>query len=169
MTCATSSQQFLVSLSKALASYHVDTPLDLAGRNGRILLVGNGGSAAIASHIANDLVKAERAAAALVDPAILTCLANDYGYDEAFAHQVRVQGRSGDLLVAISSSGRSLNIRNAVYAARKSGLAVATLSGFAPENPLRTMGDHNYWVDSSNYGVVECAHLAILHSIAKPT
>jgi D-sedoheptulose 7-phosphate isomerase len=72
-------------------------------------------------------------------------------------------------VVAISSSGKSLNIVQAAYAAREAGARLITLSGFDAMNPLRQLGEHNYYVPSFNYGIVEIAHLAILHSLAKPS
>jgi D-sedoheptulose 7-phosphate isomerase len=104
-------------------------------------------------------------ALALNDAANITCLANDYGYKEVFAKQVEWHARHGDLLVAISSSGRSANIIEAVVAARERGCGVVTFSGFAPDNPLRAMGDVNFYVRSEAYGVVEVAHHALLHAI----
>ncbi len=72
---------------------------------------------------------------------------------------------SGDLLIAITSSGRSQNILNAVRAARNAGCRVITLSGFRPDNPLRGLGNLNLYVASQEYGFVEVGHLAILHGI----
>ena len=134
----------------------------------RVLLCGNGGSAAVAIHIANDLVKQGKSAIALTDPSVMSCLANDNGWDRVFADQVHAHARPGDQVVLISSSGRSLNVRNAAYAAREAGATPITLTGFEALNPLRQLGDHNYYVPSFNYGIVECAHLAVLHSLAKP-
>lgn len=134
-----------------------------------MILVGNGGSAAVAAHIANDLVKAGTAALSLTDAPTLTCLSNDFGYVEAYAYQVNVHARKGDKVVCISSSGMSKNILMAAQLARGLGAAVITLSGFSPRNRLRKLGQHNYYVPSEEYGIVEVAHLAILHSIAKPT
>jgi D-sedoheptulose 7-phosphate isomerase len=139
------------------------------GSQSKAWLVGNGGSAAVASHIANDLVKMGKGAIALVDPPTLTCQANDEGWDEAFAKQISVHARAGDQVICISSSGKSENILNAAYAARHACRAyVITLSGFEATNPLRSLGDHNYYVPSLNYGIVEVCHLAILHGIVKP-
>ncbi|WP_083897173.1 SIS domain-containing protein [Azospirillum sp. B506] len=132
-----------------------------------IYIVGNGGSASIASHIANDFVNgAQLRAITLHDSSVLTCMANDYGYENGYARQVKVMGRPGDVLLAISSSGNSKNIHNSVYAARDAGIAVFTLSGFSDDNPLRGMGDLNIWVQSCDYGMVEIAHLFILHNWA---
>lgn len=131
---------------------------------GRLLFVGNGGSAAIASHMATDYSKnGLMRASAFNDPAVLTCLANDLGYENVFSFQLDQQARREDCLIAVSSSGRSANILNAVAAARRAGCAVVTLSGFKPDNPLRALGDLNFYVPSEEYGFVELLHLCILH------
>jgi D-sedoheptulose 7-phosphate isomerase len=104
-------------------------------------------------------------AVALVDPPTLSANANDFGWEEGFARQLEVMAKEGDLLIAISSSGESENILNAVF---KHKNKLLTLSGFRPDNPLRMLGNVNLWVDSENYGVVEVAHLALLHEIVKP-
>lgn len=131
-----------------------------------IHLVGNGGSAAIASHIATDLCKnGGIRARAHNDAAMVTCLANDYSYEEAFSRQIALHARPGDLLIAISSSGRSRSITNAVAAARAARCRIVTMSGFSDDNPLRTMGDLNAYVPNSEYGFVEIAHLALCHAV----
>lgn len=131
-----------------------------------ILFIGNGGSAGITSHMAIDFSKCgDMRATCFNDGSALTCLGNDLGYDQVFAHPVRMHGRPGDLLVAISSSGRSPNILNGVSAGRERGLKILTLSGFAPDNPLRAMGDVNLYVESSVYGFVEVTHMALLHAV----
>jgi len=132
----------------------------------RILFVGNGGSAGIASHLAIDYSKnGGFPALAFNDGAALTCLGNDFGYEFVFSKQVEQHGRPGDLLVAISSSGNSQNILNAVVAARDVGMHVVTLSGFSPDNKLRKMGDVNFYVPNGLYGFVEISHLAICHAL----
>lgn len=133
---------------------------------GKLLFVGNGGSSTIASHLAIDYTKeGTLPALTLSDGAALTCLGNDLGYEQVFAYQIRAHGRPSDLLFAISSSGRSPNILNAVAAARDQGMGVVTLSGFAPDNALRQSGDVNFYVASDQYGMVEISHLAICHAI----
>jgi D-sedoheptulose 7-phosphate isomerase len=135
-------------------------------RGNKIMLIGNGGSAAIASHLATDFARTVGLRAqSLNDPAILTCLGNDFGYDSVFAKQMEFHAREGDLLIAISSSGRSQNILSAVAGARAGRCGVVTFSGFAPDNALRRSGDVNYYVASSAYGFVEIAHLALCHAI----
>jgi D-sedoheptulose 7-phosphate isomerase len=133
---------------------------------GRHYFIGNGGSAAIASHMAVDWTKnGGKEAIAFNDASALTCVANDYGYEQVFSKQIEWHAKPGDILVAISSSGRSVNIINAVIEARSRGIPVVTLSGFTPDNPLREMGQVNFWIDSKDYGIVELSHAAILHSM----
>lgn len=132
----------------------------------KVILIGNGGSAVIASHEAIELLKnGGIRALALNDGAALTALANDLGYANVFAEQLRVLGKPGDMLVAISSSGQSTNILKAVEVARSIGMSIATFSGFRPSNLLREQGDVNFYVDSDQYGFVEIAHHALVQAI----
>jgi D-sedoheptulose 7-phosphate isomerase len=132
----------------------------------KLIFVGNGGSAAIASHMATDYSKnGDVRAMALNDTSMLTCLGNDLGYDRVFAKQLELYARPDDLVIAISSSGRSANILNAVKAARSAKCAVVTFSGFTADNPLRRLGDINFYVASDSYGFVEIGHLTICHAI----
>ena len=126
---------------------------------GRIVLVGNGGSAAIASHLATDLSKAGGVPAICFnDAGQITCLANDYGFENWIAHALRLNCRASDSLVAISSSGRSANILKAVAAARRLEMKVVTLSGMEADNPLRHLGDVNLWINSKAYNIIESTH-----------
>jgi D-sedoheptulose 7-phosphate isomerase len=139
----------------------------LRDRKNRVYVVGNGGSAGIASHAVTDFLNVGRLrAATLHDPSLLTCMANDYGYETAFANMLKVLAGRDDVLIAISSSGKSMNIRNAVDAMRSLGGTCITLSGFDSGNPLRAMGELNFWLDSNDYGMVEIGHQFILHNIA---
>ena len=132
----------------------------------KLIFVGNGGSAAIASHMATDYSKnGDVRAMALNDTSMLTCLANDLGHDRIFAKQIELYAHEGDLVIAISSSGRSANILNAVKAARAAKCMIITFSGFSPDNPLRRLGDINFYVDSDRYGFVEISHLTICHAV----
>lgn len=132
----------------------------------KLMFIGNGGSAGIASHMAIDYSKnGGLRSLAFNDGAALTCLGNDFGYDQVFAKQVEMHGHSGDVLVAISSSGRSPNILNAVSAARAGRIFVATLSGFDADNPLRRVGDVNLYLASHEYGFVEIGHAALCHAV----
>lgn len=131
-----------------------------------IYFIGNGGSASIASHMAIDWMKnGGFASTCFNDGASLTCLANDLGFEQVFALPLSRQARPGDLLIAISSSGKSANILAAVATARNAGATVMTLSGFLPGNPLRQKGDMNFYVPNRLYGFVELAHLCVCHAI----
>jgi D-sedoheptulose 7-phosphate isomerase len=132
----------------------------------KVMFVGNGGSAAIASHQATDYLKnGGMKAIAFNDAALLTCLANDLGYERVFEKQIEMLADRGDVLIAISSSGKSENILRAAAAAREAGCRVVTMSGFAQDNPLRMRGEINFYVPSQSYGFVEITHLALCHSI----
>jgi D-sedoheptulose 7-phosphate isomerase len=132
----------------------------------KLMFIGNGGSAGICSHMAIDFLKnGGMRSTAFSDAAALTCLSNDLGFEQVYAKQVEMHARQGDVLIAISSSGRSQNILNAVSAAKSAGASVISLSGFSFENPLRRLGDLNFFVPSAEYGFVELAHSALLHSI----
>ena len=145
----------------------LDMLRDLRGRNGNLYLIGNGGSAAVASHSVTDFVNVGQIrATTLYDVSLFTCMANDFGYEYAFARILSTLARPGDALIAISSSGKSPNIRNAAAKVRELGGAVITLSGFAPDNQLRSLGDLNIWLDSRDYGMVEIGHQFVLHNVA---
>lgn len=132
-----------------------------------VYVIGNGGSAGVASHAVIDLVNVGKLRAfTLHEPAMLTCMANDYGYEQAFARILAQIAKPGDILIAISSSGNSENIRNAAAQMTNSGGTVITLSGFAGDNPLRSLGDINIWLDSRDYGLVEIGHQFILHNMS---
>ena len=125
----------------------------------KIILVGNGGSAAMASHVAVDFTKAVGIRAINFNEAdLITCFANDYGYENWVANALEVYADQGDLVILISSSGKSQNILNAADKAKNMGLSVITLSGFLSDNPLRKLGDLNLWVDSTEYNIVEMTH-----------
>ena len=101
----------------------------------------------------------------LYDNSVTTCMGNDYGYEYIFSRPLEFLGNKGDLLVAISSSGNSQNIVNAVQVARKKDMEVLTLSGFRKENRIIGMGVYNIYVPVSHYGMVESIHNLILQQI----
>lgn len=139
----------------------------MRGKNGSVYVIGNGGSAAVASHAVIDLINvAKLRAFTLHEPSVLTCIVNDYGYENAYSRLLAHMARPEDILIAISSSGRSMNIRNAATQVVNNGGSVITLSGFLHDNPLRSMGDINIWLDISDYGLVEIGHQFILHNMS---
>jgi D-sedoheptulose 7-phosphate isomerase len=125
----------------------------------KVIVVGNGGSAAMASHVAVDFTKAARIRAINFNEAdLITCFANDYGYENWVAQALNAYADAGDLAILISSSGKSQNIINGAKKAKNMGLSVITVSGFSLDNPLRKLGDLNLWVDSTEYNIVEMTH-----------
>ncbi len=144
----------------------INTLTALKAKNRKIILIGNGGSASIASHIATDFLKnANTAAITINDTSLITCLSNDLGYEYVFERPIGLLAQEADVLFSISSSGKSKNILNATVKARQKGCFIVTCSGFLKDNPLRKMGDFNFYFPSNSYGFIEITHLAILHSI----
>lgn len=143
------------------------------GRGGRLLAVGNGGSAAQAQHLTAELVgryAGERrplsAIALHAETSSLTAIGNDYGPEAAFARQVDAHGRPGDVLVALSTSGRSPNVLAAAARARAVGLRTLALTGPRP-NPLGEACDGCLAVDAADTAVVQEAHLVLLHMLCQ--
>ena len=134
--------------------------------NNKVIVVGNGGSAAIASHLAVDLTKvAGIRTVNFNEPSLLTCFANDYGYEHWVERALGFHADQGDLLILVSSSGESANILNGAKRAVAMGLSILTLSGFANDNRLRSLGGINLWVNSRTYNIVENVHQIWLLSI----
>lgn len=132
----------------------------------KLIFIGNGASASIASHMSTDFWKnGGIRAVAFNDSSLLTCIGNDYGYRHVFEKPIEMFADSGDVLFAVSSSGKSENILRGVEAARSTGCHVVTFSGFSETNPLRALGDVNFYVSSGGYGPVEIIHLSICHCI----
>ena len=132
----------------------------------RLIIIGNGGSAAIAIHFLNDFVNASGIKTLdLFSPSLLTCIANDYGYENVFAKPIEMLASPGDVLFAISSSGKSPNIVRACELASAQKCNVITFSGFAPDNPLRKLGWLNFYVPSNHYGFVELSHQILINCI----
>lgn len=129
-----------------------------------IFLIGNGASASMASHVATDLAKNARVRTEVFsDLSLITAIANDMGYENVFAEPLRCNMCTGDMLVAISSSGQSQNIIRAVEEANKLGGFTVTLSAMKRENTLRSMGMINFYIPADTYGMAETCHAAILH------
>jgi D-sedoheptulose 7-phosphate isomerase len=137
----------------------------------KLLIIGNGGSAADAQHIAAEIVgryKQDRPAWAAIalttDTSALTAIANDYGFEQIFARQVEGLGQRGDVLLALSTSGRSPNILAALRSARARGLITIGFTGSKGE-ALATHCDHLLVAPSDNTAVVQQIHLAVAHGI----
>ena len=139
----------------------VKDALVTASENGKkVIIVGNGGSAAMASHISVDLTKnAGIRSINFNESDLITCFANDYGYEHWVEKAVEFYGDKGDVFIGISSSGSSQNILNGCHIARKKNFSnVITFSGMNSENPLRKIGDINLWVNSKAYNHIENIH-----------
>lgn len=135
----------------------------MAGRT--TYLIGNGGSLAIAAHMATDFNLAGMKSVALVDPIALTSHANDFGVEAMFTKQLECAPiRMGDVLIAMSCSGKSPNMIDAARYGHASGMAVVTLTGFEHDNALRSLGELNFYVPAHQYGYVQLAHETILHA-----
>ena len=136
-------------------------------KRSQLFFVGNGGSSAIASHMTADFMKnGGMNTYSLYDNAVTICMGNDYGYEYIFSRPMEFLVREGDLVVAISSSGNSENIVNAIEIARIKKATVITLTGFQPQNRAKQMGDINVYVPCEKYGMVESIHNLILQQVA---
>lgn len=140
---------------------------DQAASGRSIYWIGNGGSAAMVSHLSQDVLnKCGIRSFAFNDPALLTCMANDFGYEEVFRRPLAATARTDDLLMAVSSSGNSENVVSAAAASRDLGMRLVTFSAFSPDNRLRALpADLSFHVPTKNYGHAELAHEALIHSV----
>jgi D-sedoheptulose 7-phosphate isomerase len=142
-------------------------------RDGRLFTFGNGGSAADAQHLAAELIgryqRTRRPLPALaltVDPSVLTCIANDFGYDDVFARQVAGFVRSGDMVIAFSTSGQSQNVVRGLAEARKLG-ATTVFFGGSGGGPAAEHADHSLVVDSKQTARIQEMHLLLLHLLSE--
>lgn len=132
--------------------------------SGTQFFLGNGASAAFAEHMALDWTK--NGGVRSQNPSssvLLTALANDISFQDAFATYLDRYARKGDLVITISSSGNSENVLRAIATARRMECQVITLSGLKPDNSSRKLGDVNFYVPARTYGITECAHQVLLH------
>lgn len=137
--------------------------IDLSASNS-LHLIGNGASASMASHFAADITKnCGIRADVFSDAALITALGNDYGFENAYAVALNRYGLKGDLLIAISSSGASPNIVNACHEAARLGAAVVTITAKKDDNPVRRLGDLNFYVPAATFSLAESAHAVVLH------
>jgi phosphoheptose isomerase len=143
-------------------------------RGARMFSCGNGGSASIANHVQCDHVKGVRTATDLTPQVLslstnvelLTAIANDMGYENVFVYQLQSQSGPGDVLMAVSSSGRSANIVRALEWARDHGLRTIAITGF-DGGAARAAAEVSVHVECTNYGIVEDLHQAVMHALAQ--
>lgn len=133
----------------------------------KIHIFGNGGSATIASHFSMDLTNNTRFKCLNYnDPAIISCYANDFGFQNWISKTIENYAENGDILILISSSGKSKNMINAARSARRNKIKnVITFTGFNSDNPLKKLGNLNIWIDSRKYNIVENIHQFFLLTI----
>jgi len=140
---------------------------ELVKSKSTVIILGNGGSNAVASHISQDYTKKlKKRSFTFSDPSRLTCYINDYGMEEANRQFLKEFSDPETLVILISSSGNSVNILNCADYCAKNSLDFIILSGFDKSNKLRNYSSaakEEFWVDSKDYGVVECVHQIILH------
>jgi D-sedoheptulose 7-phosphate isomerase len=168
------------SVKQQFAREHADRIVQVANLIGtafreghKVLLFGNGGSATDAAHIAAEFVgryhreRAPLPAIALAtDIAAITCIANDYGYDELFARQIRAHGQKGDIAIAISTSGNSPNVLKGVEAARTVGLTTIAWTG-GSGGKLAGMVDHPFVVPSQVTARIQESHITLGHVLCE--
>ncbi len=130
---------------------------------GKIFLTGNGGSSSIASHVSVDFAKVARVQSLTFNNSnLITCFANDYGYDNWVTEAIKAYMNKNDMIILISSSGKSKNIVNAAKHCRKNSIKLVTLSGFSKNNPLSKLGNVNFHINSNQYNFIEMSHHIIL-------
>lgn len=167
-------QSALATVSPAAFDSAVRVLAARASLGRTVYTCGNGGSAAIANHLVCDCMKGMRTGTTLrpkvhslvSNMELLTALANDISYEEVFATQLSYHAERGDLLIVISSSGNSPNILNALARAKHEGITTIAMTGF-DGGAAAKMCDISLHVNASNYGIVEDAHQALMHSMAQ--
>lgn len=136
------------------------TLLEIKKNNSKVLIFGNGGSAAIASHVSIDLTKNAGVRAVNYNEAdLITCFSNDYGYEKWVEKAIEFYAENNDAIILISSSGKSQNMINACNAAKNKKISkIITFTGHEKNNPLSKLGDLNLWIDSKAYNFIENTH-----------
>lgn len=148
-----------------LVAFH-DLAVTTRAAGAKLMFAGNGASASIAAHARVDFIKHGRVQAIdFNEPNLITCLANDFGFENFVAKALELCANPSDVLVLISVSGRSPNVVKAARAARERGLKVVSFTGCAPDNPLRQLSNIDFWLDSRAYNVVECMHMVWLTTV----
>ena len=135
----------------------------------RVIILGNGGSSSVASHISQDYMKFHgKKVSILSDPSMLTMLTNDYGYENAYQKFLEYYVEEDTLVILMSSGGESDNILNCLTWCEENSVDYGILTGFSPDNRIRSMATNaiwNYYINSEDYGVVECVHQIFLHGV----
>ena len=139
---------------------------DISKKGGTTYIAGNGGSASTASHMSTDLTKnAKIKSMSFNDVNLITCFANDYGYENWLKAAIRYYTKTNDLVVLLSVSGESKNLINAASFCKKKKIKLITITGATKNNSLSKKGTINYWINSKAYNIVEVVQMTILASI----
>ena len=162
-------KEYIDTLKSAHMEDEFEKYLNTFKSHSRIIILGNGGSSSVASHISQDYMKfQDKKVSLLSDPSMITMLSNDFGYDWAYQKFLEYYVEDDTLVVIMSSSGESNNMLNCMEHCEKFGISYGVLTGFHPHNTLRRKARYakwNYHVDSESYGVVECVHQIFLHGV----
>ena len=159
--------------SEALRGAHIEEEFDkffiAFSSHNRIIILGNGGSNSVASHISQDYMKFQKKKVSILsDPSMLTMLTNDFGYENAYQKFLEYYVEEDTLVIIMSSGGESKNMLKAQEWCEENKVSYGILTGFKSDNSLRTNSSNalwDYYIDSTNYGVVECIHQIFLHSV----
>ncbi len=139
---------------------------DTKNKNKKVIIFGNGGSAAISSHVSVDLTKNAKIRSINFNEAdLLTCFSNDFGYEKVYSKSLEFYADAGDIVIIISASGKSKNLLEAAKMCKKKKILLFTFTGFLKSNPLKKMGNINLWVNSKAYNIIENIHQIWLLSI----
>ena len=156
-----------------LQSAHMEEEFDKFDKafknHNRIIILGNGGSNSVASHISQDYMKFHKKKVSILsDPSMITMLTNDFGYEFAYQKFLEYYVEKDTLVIIMSSGGESDNMLNCVQWCEDNKVSYGILTGFEPNNTMRMNSNDalwNYYIDSSSYGVVECVHQIFLHGV----
>ena len=156
----------LIDFDTSLIDRSVELILKCTRNNGKVFIVGNGGSSSIASHVSVDFTKVANVPSTTFNNAnLITCFANDYGHENWIKEAIKAYTQKNDILILISSSGNSKNIINAAKYCNENNIPLITFSGFDKENNLAKLGNINIHINSKNYNYIEMSHHIILVSI----
>lgn len=155
----------IVTVQEGIDKWSLQAKIIREEKRGLIFFCGNGASATMAEHMSHDWFQnAEINTTTCAETAHITAISNDLSYDDVFSYRIRRILSERDILVTISSSGNSPNIKKALEAGKEKGAFCITFSGKDANNASRRMGDLNFYVPLDTYGLVESAHAVILHA-----
>lgn len=161
--------EYIEALQSAHMSSEFEKFQNAFNVHSRIIILGNGGSNSVASHISQDYMKFHRKKVSILsDPSMLTMLTNDFGYENAYQKFLEYYVENDTLVIIISSGGESKNMLNCLMWCESNNVNYGVLTGFKSDNSIRTKATNalwNYYISSNDYGVVECVHQIFLHGV----